>query len=137
VTNRASDGKPLEAPHSDNGGDTVTESYPYPDLFSGPNAGRHEPRYSHHAFTPITAQVWAVVLAGFDGLAASFKVAEREMAASLLPAVFRWFVPPEGWLGVGPRCGTPGWPGSYRDGFVDSSLAMGECPCCAFHPGSP
>ena len=57
---------------------------------------RHEPRYGHYAFTPITDRTWSGILADFDALATNLKVADRDQAEAFLPILFRWFVPPEG-----------------------------------------
>jgi hypothetical protein len=62
----------------------------------GTVVARHESRYGHYAFTPVAAPVWSRILTELDDLAADLKAADREGAALLLPALFRWFVPPEG-----------------------------------------
>jgi len=71
----------------------------------GTIVAKHEPRYSYYAFTPVSAPVWAGILEEFDRLAIELMAADREQTAMLLPALFSWFVSPDGlaWRRVGLR----------------------------------
>lgn len=63
----------------------------------GTIVARHEQRYSHYAFSPISELTWAVILPEFDALAVLLKAATgREHAIALLPHLFLWFEPMEG-----------------------------------------